>query len=244
MTDTNTTNRKTRTTMETKNSRMNKQINDQKMSDATLLHLANIASLPVGNATMTPAQIAQIYKDRIATNQAVLDANAQRAEAVKADKDKRAQTGPVTKAFKRMVQGMFAQSPTVLADFGLTPAKVVTKSVATKTVAVAKAKATRAARHTMGSRQRAQIMGTTVSAGTGSSTAPVTPPATGVTAPAAVTVTAGPAPAAATAPAASPTPVTAPAAVPAPIPAPVAAPSAAPAPSPAGAPTAPQTPAR
>ncbi|HEX3771982.1 MAG TPA: hypothetical protein VHV30_13995 [Polyangiaceae bacterium] len=229
--------------MDTKKNRMNRQLNDQKMSDATLLHLANIASLPVGNATMTPAQIAQIYKDRVATNQAVLDANAQHVEAVKADRDKQAQTGPVTRAYRRIVQGMFAQSPMVLADFGLTPPKVVTKTVETKSAAVAKAKATRAARHTMGSKQRAKITGTTVSAGTGSSTAPAAPPATGVTAPAAVTVTAGPAPVAVTAPVASPTPGAAPAAAPAPVPGPAAAPAAAPATPPAEAPTAPQTPA-
>jgi hypothetical protein len=205
-------------------SRTTMQMNDQKMSDAVLLHLGTIASLPVGNTAMTPVQIAQIFKDRVATNQAVMDATAKRVEALQTDQDKRAQTDPVTKAVRRIVQGMFAQSPAILADFGLTPLKVATKSVETKSVAVAKAKATRVARHTMGSRQRAKITGETVSASTGS-------PATSVSAPAAGT--AGPAPVT----------VTAPAAASAPIPAPATAPSAAPAPAPAGAPVAPQNPA-
>jgi hypothetical protein len=207
--------------MSLNNSRLILQTNDQKMSDAILVHLANVASLPVGNAVMTPAQIAQIFKDRVATNQAVLDATAKRVEAVQTDRDKRAQTDPVAKAVRRIVQGMFAQSPAILADFGLAPLKAGTRSVQTKSVAVAKAKATRTARHTMGSKQRAKITGETVSASTGSPATPVSAPAAGTAGPAPVTVTA-------------------PAAAPAPIPAPATAPSAASAPTPAAAPAAPQ----
>jgi hypothetical protein len=169
--------------MGTNSSRLMMQTNDRKMSDAILVHLANVASLPVGNAVMTPAQIAQIFKDRVATNQAVLDATAKRVEALQADRDKRAQTGPVTNAVRRIVQGMFAQSPAILADFGLTPLKAGTRTVETKSAALVKAKATRAARHTMGSKQRAKIMGETASASTGSPATPGSAPAAGTAAP-------------------------------------------------------------
>jgi hypothetical protein len=67
-------------------------------------------------------------------------------------------------AFRQNMLAMFADSPDALADFGLTqrkapraltPAELVEKA--------AKAKATRAARHTMGSRQKKAIQGSVVS---------------------------------------------------------------------------------
>ena len=230
--------------------RLSRESADQKMADGTQKYLSKLASLPVGGGTYTPAEIIQIFKDRIATNQAVQTVTAQRAAAVKADDDKRAQTGPTVRAFRRMVQGMFSESPDTLAAFGLAPLKVATKDVATKTEAVAKALATRAARHTMGTRQKAKIKGTTTGASTGSPASPGLAPAaaggsTPVTAPA---PTAGPSPAAA-----GLAPVTAPpaAAGPAPAaagltPAAAATPTAGPAPAPApgGAPAAPPNPAR
>jgi hypothetical protein len=159
------------------NSRLTREAADQKMADATATYLSQLASLPVGGAALTPAEIIQIFKDRIATNKAVQTVTAQRAAAVKADVDKLVQTGPTVRAFRRMVQGMFSGSPDTLAAFGLAPIKVATKDVATKTEAVAKALATRAARHTMGSKQRAKIKGTTTSASTGPSPSPESPPA-------------------------------------------------------------------
>ena len=78
---------------------------DQKMADGTAKYLSQLASLPVGGGTYTPAEIVQIFKDRIASNKAVQTVTAQRAAAVKADDDKRAQTGPTVRAFRRMVQG-------------------------------------------------------------------------------------------------------------------------------------------
>jgi hypothetical protein len=87
----------------------------------------------------------------------------------------------VTRAFKRIVQGMFAESPDTLADFGLKPLKVGARTVATKVDAIARAAATRKARHTMGSQQKKEVKGDV----TGITVTPVvTPPAaSGSTAP-------------------------------------------------------------
>jgi len=218
-----------------KNNRLTRDSDDQKMADATATFLSQLASLPVGGAAFTSAEIIQIFKDRLATSKAVQTVTAQRAAAVKADVDKRAQTGPTVRAFRRMVQGMFSGSPDTLAAFGLAPIKVATKDVATKTEAVARALATRAARHTMGSRQRAKIKGTTTSASAGSSPSPGSPPAVGQgsTPGTAAAPTAGPAPAGA-----GSTPVTAPIEAAGPVPA------AAPATAPVGAPVALKDPAR
>lgn len=213
--------------MSINNSRLTKGNADQKMADGTQRFLSHLVSLPVGSGTLTPAEIIQIFKDRIATNQAAQTAAAQRTAAVKADADKRAQTAVTVAAFRRMVQGMFSESPDTLAAFGLAPLKVATKSVETKAEAVAKSLATRAARHTMGSRQRAKITGTTAS--TGSSASPASPPV----------VAQGTTPAAAPIPAAGPVPAGGQGSTPVTAPVPTAGPV--PAAAPAVAPVAPQT---
>jgi hypothetical protein len=140
-------------------SRVSRDAADQKMIDGMNKHLSQLASLPVGNTSYTPAQIVQFYQDRLATSQAAVDATAQRTAAIKADVDKQADTRSTARAFRKIVSGMFAQSPDVLATFGLAPPKVPIRSVDEKTSAVAKAKATRSARHTMGPRQKAKIHG-------------------------------------------------------------------------------------
>ena len=188
--------------MTTTRTRTSKQAADQKLIDGTQQYLSQQASLTVGGATYTPAQIVQIFTDRIASNKAVETATAQKTAAIKADRDKRAATAPVAKAYRRMLEGMYSESPDTLAAFGLAPPKVATKTVAVKNDAVAKSLATRAARHTMGPKEKAKIHGTSASASTGSPattgdspTAPATP-ATPVT----PATTAGPAPAQGTTP--------------------------------------------
>jgi hypothetical protein len=70
---------------------------------------------------------------------------------------------------------MYTQSPDTLAAFGLTAPKVAKKSVATKSTALAKTKATRAARKTMGSQQRKGVKGAATTANTGSAQLPLKP---------------------------------------------------------------------
>ncbi|HEX4447255.1 MAG TPA: hypothetical protein VH044_10985 [Polyangiaceae bacterium] len=157
----------------------------QAMVTGVQKHLATLPSFSVGSQMLTPGDIVKIYQDRAAIAQAAEAAHAATTAAVKMERDKRAQTASVTRAFRRIVQGMFAESPDTLADFGLKPLKVGTKTVATKSGAIAKTKATRVARHTLGSKQKEKIKGTV------SPTAPEVPP----TAPTPVTPPTGNAPA-------------------------------------------------
>src|SRR5882672_8057908 len=62
-------------------------------------------------------------------------------------------------AFRSFIKGAFSNSPDVLADFGITPKARVPRTVEEKAVASAKRAATRAARHTMGSKQKKGIKG-------------------------------------------------------------------------------------
>jgi hypothetical protein len=146
--------------MPTRGTRTSRQAADQKMIDGTQQYFALQAALTIAGATYTPAEIIEMLGKRIASNKAVEAANAQRTAAIKADRDARSASAPVLKAFRRILEGMYAGSPDTLAAFGLAPLKVGTKSVAVKHEAIAKSLATREARHTMGPKQKATIHGT------------------------------------------------------------------------------------
>ncbi len=91
---------------------------------------------------------------------------------------------------KQTLLVFYAGQVQTLTDFGLTARKTPVVSPETMVAAAAKAKATRAARHTLGKKQKAKITGTVVT------TAPaVPPPATPPAAPPAATVVVAPAPA-------------------------------------------------
>ncbi len=184
---------------------------DQKMSAGIKKYLVNIPSLSVAGQDMTPAQLAQMFDERVASTQDVQAATAARTTAVKANRDNRAKTASTVSAITNIVRGMFSNSPSTLAEFGLTPRKVAQKSTTTKKVAALKAKATRAARHTMGKDQKANIKGavpasdiSVIDGSSSTAAGPVTtPPPTHVTlpSPGGATSTSGTAP--------SPSPATA-----------------------------------
>ena len=79
--------------------------------------------------------------------------------ATKVAKAARAKAAKVTASLKKYVVAHWGESSPVLADFGFTPRKLAQKTVAEKFQTVEKQLATRAARHTMGSRQKAAIHG-------------------------------------------------------------------------------------
>ena len=169
---------------------------EQAMIAGIQKHMAGLTSFSVGSQTMTVADIVKVFQDRLTTAQAAQAAHAQVSAAVKADRDKRAQTKSFATSFERIVRGMFAESPDTLADFGLKPFKQGTRTVEAVADAIAKSKATRAARHTMGSKQKEKIKGTVPPTappasppeapasgptGTASGTAPPAAPAGGTT---------------------------------------------------------------
>jgi hypothetical protein len=65
----------------------------------------------------------------------------------------------VMDAFVAYVKVTYGAQPDVLADFGITPKARATSTVDAKAGAVAKRKATRAARHTMGTQQKKAVKG-------------------------------------------------------------------------------------
>jgi hypothetical protein len=175
----------------TKNTRAARIAADQAMINGVKTYLAKIANLPVGSTPMKPADIVNVLQGRISKATAAQTADAAAAAAVKADRDERASTATFLRAFRRIILGMFQESPDTLAAFGVRAPKARTVKVATKAAAVAKNEATRKARGTVGPKKKLAIKGT-VPASNGADPAPAAPaPAT--PAPAAAPVTPAPA---------------------------------------------------
>jgi hypothetical protein len=121
------------------------------------------ATLVLAGTSYTPAALQKFLQSDIDDNDASSQARAEWLNAVKVAQDTNASTDPVLRAINAMVSSQYAEASnadTVFADFGYTPRKKVVKTVATKAAAVAKSTATRAARHTMGKRQKADVKGT------------------------------------------------------------------------------------
>jgi hypothetical protein len=148
---------------------------DQSMIDGIQKFLSENASLLVGSQKMTPSGLVSVFQDRIDATKAAIAAAAAHTAAVKVVRDKRAASAALVQSLRRLLQGMYTQSPDTLAAFGLTAPKVAKKSVATKSTALAKTKATRAARKTMGSQQRKGVKGAATTANTGSAQLPLKP---------------------------------------------------------------------
>jgi hypothetical protein len=91
-------------------------------------------------------------------------AKAKWKDALKSEQDENAKVGPIVRAFQSFLVSSFGNTPSTLADFGLTPRKVRAPATAEEmAAAVAKRQATRTARNTMGSVQRKKVKGNVTS---------------------------------------------------------------------------------
>ncbi len=154
-------------------------------------HLATIVQLMFASGTFTPAQVVAQLQTLIALRKDVSDARATLEARLAAEASQAPTLREFMLAFVAFVKATFSKSPDVLADFGLAPKKAATPLTAEETVAkVAKGKATRQARGTMGTKKKQEIHGDVTGV-------VVTP----VTASAPVAATVSPAPSAAPAPA-------------------------------------------
>jgi hypothetical protein len=154
------------------NKRTDQVAADQALIDGTQKFLSQLTSLTVGSQTVTPADIVKVLQARIDAGRAVQTATAARTAAVKANRDERLKTSSFLTAFRQIVVGMFRQSPDTLAVFNLSAPKAGKRTVKVKSTAVAKSKATRTARNTMGSKQKKSIKGVLPEANTAPDGAP------------------------------------------------------------------------
>jgi hypothetical protein len=124
-------------------------------------NLSNVSSLMLESGTFTPAQI-EASLQTLADLRMSVDAAKAATKAKIADEHAQA---PLLRshmaAFVAFVKTAFSKSPDVLADFGLKPKKVTAPlTIEQQAAATAKRKATRAMRHTMGTKQKKKVKGT------------------------------------------------------------------------------------
>ena len=139
--------------------------NNQRVSDGVNKHLAKVKNLTLAGVPYTAASLKATFAAETDANNALDQSRAQLKEQVATARTARAKASAARKALKAYVLGNFgAQAVSVLEDFGLTPPKTPgPKTPLAKAQAAARAKATRQARHTMGSRQRLSIQADPVS---------------------------------------------------------------------------------
>ena len=184
--------------------RGNETAADQKLIDGLTKHAVTIPALVIGGVTMTTKDIIDALQARLTTSRAAETTRATWQAAVAADVAERAKTKTFASGLRQALLVAFAGQIDALADFGLTPRKPPTMTPAQRLAATEKAKATRAARHTMGKVQKSLITGAAPQA-TPVPAAPVAAPATPVT-PAPVPPAPVPEPATAPTPPTPPTP--------------------------------------
>jgi hypothetical protein len=194
-----------------KNNRTDQTVADQKLIDGLNKHASTITALVIGGTSLSTSAIIAQLQTRIDAAKAVSTTRATWQSAVKAEKNERAASRTFISGLKQALLVAFAGQIDALADFGLTPRKPRVLTPQQKTAAAAKAKATRAARHTMGKVQKSKITGVTAAAAASGSPAPGPTPTTAGPSPA-------PAPVVAHAAPVEPAPAAAPAVAPVQIP--------------------------
>jgi hypothetical protein len=143
-----------------KKNRIDQTAAEQTLIDGLNKHATVIPSIVINGASVTTKDIVATMQSRIDTAKAAQSTRATWQTAVQADHAERDKTKTFVSGLKQALLVAFAGQVDTLADFGLTGRKVRVVSPEEKLAAAQKAKATRAARHTMGSKQKSAIKGT------------------------------------------------------------------------------------
>jgi hypothetical protein len=126
-------------------------------------HLANVPSITLASAAYTPAQITAAFQLLVTLLADVATARSVVTAKLAAEKAQAPTVRSLISAFVSYVKVTFSKSPDVLADFGLAPKKVATPLTAEeKVVAVAKRASTRKARGTTSRKAKQAIKGDVV----------------------------------------------------------------------------------
>ncbi len=141
----------------TKKTRVNEVDALQRLADGLTQHASTVPSIVFAGVTLKPSDVVAKLQARIAQAKAVASAAANWHSMVQTDHTAAAQLTPLLAAVKQVLLGAYSTQLDVLADFGLSPRKKPVVSPATRTAAALKAKATRAARGTKGTQQKAAI---------------------------------------------------------------------------------------
>jgi hypothetical protein len=145
------------TTNTIKKARVNEVAALQKLVDGLTQHASTAPSVILAGVTLKPSDIVAKLQARLAVANAVTTAAATWHGTVQNDLAAAEQIKPLVATVKQALLAAYSTQLDVLGDFGLTPRKKAVVSPATRAAAALKAKATRAARGTMGAVQKAAI---------------------------------------------------------------------------------------
>jgi uncharacterized protein (TIGR02266 family) len=143
-----------------KKNRTDETVALQKLSDGLTKHEQTITQLVIAGVVMPTKDVIAKLQVRIQQANAAQSTKATWQAAVKDDKVSGVASKTFVSALKQTLLAAYAGQVDTLADFGLTPRKPLVMTPEKRAAAAAKAKATRAARHTMGKKQKALVKGT------------------------------------------------------------------------------------
>lgn len=146
--------------MATKLSRTRQRIEHQLMIEGLQKHQSVLSSVAIGGVSLTTADVVANLQTLIDSADTATSTRAAWRAAVQADRERIAKAKGFVSGLKQATRVAFAGSIDALADFGLVQRKMHVPTPEQTMAATAKALATRAARHTMGKRQREAIKGT------------------------------------------------------------------------------------
>jgi hypothetical protein len=123
-------------------------------------HCAKVKSIPLNGTPTEVAEMKQLLRAAVDATATADAAHAEWRQRVAQERAARADATRVLRALRSYVLVHYgAEAVAILADFGFSAPKPTMKSVRTTAAAADKSLATRAARHTMGSKQREHIKG-------------------------------------------------------------------------------------
>jgi hypothetical protein len=131
----------------------------QQLIAGTNKHLASMAQVIFAGSSFTPPQITGKLQALVNLRNDVNAAEATTKAKLASEKADMPALRTFMGAFVTFVKATFGGQPDVLADFGIHPKARAPLTVEAKAAAAAKRKATRAARHTMGSKQKKDVKG-------------------------------------------------------------------------------------
>jgi len=120
------------------------------------------AQISIDGTKLKVSQVVAVYQSCLDSRAALATKRAETKAAMDVRSSAESARRRADRAVKAWVVNEFGEGSQQAVDFGFPPPKKATRTVESKVNAVALAKATRAARHTMGSKQKSLIKGTVV----------------------------------------------------------------------------------
>jgi hypothetical protein len=140
-------------------SRIEQQTAVQSTIEGLTKHAQALPSIVIAGTTYPTSDLVTLLQARLDALNAAETARAAWQAAVQRDYAQRTSTKGILSGIRQSAQVAFAGHIDLLADFGLVGRKPTVVSPETRVAAAQKAKATRAARHTMGPKQKAGVKG-------------------------------------------------------------------------------------